>query len=110
MIAFQILLSVGKFEVKGLLQAWDRIPLRAPVDGSSSKLNWVLLTPAPRFTERQVLPSGQFNFLEFIGITEDEADFGRINGGDSLLALLIKQKAAPITDPGRESVFQNSQR
>ena len=30
MVAFQILLSVGRFPGKGLLQVWDRIPLRAP--------------------------------------------------------------------------------
>lgn len=101
MVAFQILLSVGRFEGKGLLQVWDRIPLLAPIDGTSSKLNWVLLSPAPSFSERQLLPSGQFQFLEFVGITEDEADFARKNGGDKLLALLIQRKAAPITDPSR---------
>src|SRR5271165_5203323 len=41
MVAFQILLSVGRFPGKGLLQVWDRIPLRAPIDGSSSALTWV---------------------------------------------------------------------
>lgn len=110
MVAFQILLSVGRFEGKGLLHVWDRIPLRAPIDGISSNLNWLLLTPAPRFAEEQVLPSGRFNFLEFIGITEDEANFGRNNGGDRLLALLLQREAAPVTDPGRESVMEESER
>jgi hypothetical protein len=109
MVAFQILMSVGRFEGKGLLQEWDRIPLRAPIDGMSSKLNWVLLTPAPNFSERQLLPSGSFNFLEFVGITEDEADFARNNNGNSLLALLMQQEAAPVTDPNRESVLQKSE-
>ena len=108
MVAFQILLSVGRFEGKGLLQVWDRIPLRAPIDGTSSKLNWVLLISAPNFSERQLLPSGQFHFLEFIGITEDEANFARNNGSDVLLPLLMQRKAAPLTDPGRESVLQQS--
>jgi hypothetical protein len=109
MVAFQILLSVGRFEGKELLQAWDRIPLRAPIDGSSSKLNWILLTPAPNFQESQRLPSGQFHFLEFIGITQDEADFARNNGGDRLLALLMQRKAAPVTHPTRSSVLQKSE-
>jgi hypothetical protein len=108
MMAFQILLSVGRFEGKGLVQVWDRIPLSAPIDGTSSKLNWVLLAPAPNFSERQLLPSGHFHFQEFIGINEQEADFARNNGGDKLLALLMQRKAAPVTDPGRESVFQKS--
>lgn len=106
MVAFQILLSVGRFEGKGQVQVWDRIPLRAPIDGTSSKLNWVLLAPAPNFRERQLLPSGHFHFQEFIGITEEEADFARNNGGIKLLALLMQRKAAPVTDPNRESVLQ----
>jgi len=109
MVAFQILLSVGRFERKELLQAWDRVPLRATIDGSSSKLNWVLLTPAPNFRESQQLPSGRFHFLEFIGITEDEADFARNSGGDKLLDLLIQRKAAPVTHPSRSSVLQKSE-
>jgi len=109
MVAFQILLSVGRFEGKGLLQAWDRIPLRAPIDGLSSKLNWTLLAPAPNFREPQQLPSGRFQFLEFIGITEDEADFARNNGGDKLLDLLIQRNAAPVTHPTRSSVSQKSE-
>jgi len=109
MVAFQILLSVGRFEGKGLLQVWDRVPLRAPIDGSSSNLNWVLLVPAPNFSERQVLPSGQFHFLQFVGITEDEANFARNNGGDKLLVLLTHRQAAPVTDPNRKSTLQKSE-
>ncbi len=108
MVAFQILLSVGKFEGKGLVQMWDRIPLRAPIDGTTSKLSWVLLVPAPNFSEQQILPSGRFQFLEFIGITQDEADFARKDGGDKLLALLTQRRAAPVTDPSRKSVLPQS--
>lgn len=105
MVAYQILLSVGRFEGRGLVQVWDRLTLRASIDGASSKLNWVLLAPAPNFSERQLLPSGHFHFQEFIGITEQEADFARYNGGAKLLTLLIQHKAAPVTDPSRESVL-----
>jgi hypothetical protein len=108
MVAFQILLSVGRFEEKRLLQVWDRIPLHAPIDGKSSELKWVLLVPAPGFSEPQRLPSGHFQFLEFIGITEEEAAFARNNGGDRLLALLTQHKGAPVTDPSRESVLGGS--
>lgn len=108
MVAFQILLSVGRFEGKGLLDVWDRIPLGAPIDGTSSKLNWLMLAPPPNFGERQLLPSGQFRFLEFIGITEEEADFARNSGGENLLAVLMQQNAAPITDPSRGSVLQKA--
>jgi len=68
-----------------------------------------LLTPAPNFRETQRLASGQFHFLEFIGISEDEADFARSHGGDQLLALLVERKAAPVTIPSRSSVLQKSE-
>lgn len=108
MVAFQILLSAGRFPGKGLLNVWDRIPLRAPIDDSSSALNWVLLTPSPNFSELQKLPSGRFHFLQFVGITEDEADYARRNGGDKLLTLLKQRGAAPVTDPTRRTILSES--
>jgi Suppressor of fused protein (SUFU) len=59
------------------------------------------------FSEQQLLPSGQSQFLEFVGITEDEANFARNNGNEKLLAPLIKRKGAPVSDPSRESVLEN---
>jgi hypothetical protein len=105
MVAFQILLSVGRFQGKEVLKVWDRIPLRAPIDGSSSVLNWLLLAPSQKFSGPQMLPSGQFYFLQFIGITEDEAAFARNAGGEKLLALLIQRTVAPLTDSNRTSVL-----
>ena len=108
MVAFQILLSVGRFPNKGVLQIWDRIPLRSPIDGSSSTLNWVLVAPSLKFGDLQQLPSGRFQFLEFIGITENEAEYARENGGDKLLPLLMQRDAAPMTDPLRLTVLPES--
>jgi len=105
MVAFQRLLSVGRFPGKGLLQIWDRIPLRAPIDGRSSALTWVLLTPSAELGDAPQLPSGRFQFLVFVGITEDEADYARASGGDKLLGLLIERSAAPVNDPGRASIL-----
>ncbi len=108
MVAFQILLSVGRFPGKGPLQIWDRIPLRAPIDGSSSVLNWVLLAPSLNFGGPQQLPSGRFQFMQFIGITEDEAEYARKNGGEKLLPLLKRRNAAPVTEPTRRTVLSES--
>lgn len=108
MLAFQILLSAGRFPGKDLLSIWDRIPLRAPIDGVSSTLTWVVLVPSPRFQETQQLPSGKFQFLEFVGITEDEAEYARNSGGDRLLELLTLRNSAPISDPTRKSVLAQS--
>ncbi len=105
MLAFQILLSSGRFPGKGPLNIWDRIPLRAPIDGQTSVLTWVLLIPSPSFRETQQIPSGKFHFLEFIGITEEEAEYARNHGGDKLLELLTLRNAAPVTDPTRKSAL-----
>lgn len=104
MLAFQILLAAGRFAGRSPLGIWDRIPLRSPIDGSHSQLTWVVLTPATEYTGVQQLPSGQFQFYQFVGITEKEAEFARARGGEELLRLLLEHKAAPITDPNRESV------
>lgn len=61
MVAFQILLSCGRFPGKGVLQFWDRIPLRSPIDGSSSPLTWVLLAPSASFAEQQQLRRANFS-------------------------------------------------
>lgn len=105
MVAFQRLLSVGRFPGKGVLQVWDRIPLRSAMDGSSSRLTWVLLTPTRDLGESQQLPSGRFHFIRFLGVTEDEAEYARQKGGDKLLDLLVRGDAAPITDPSRTTVL-----
>ena len=104
MVAFQILLSVGRFPGRGLLEIWDRVPLRAPIDGLSSALTWVLLTPHPLFPEPQELPSGHFQFIDFVGVTEDEAEYARKNGGDELLKLLTLRNVGNVTDPMRQTV------
>jgi hypothetical protein len=105
MVAFQILLAAGRFPGRGLLGIGDRTPLRSPIDGSSSKLTWVLLAAESLNAGVQQLPSGQFQFTQFVGITEKEAEYARANGSDELVRLLLRHKAAPITDPSRESVL-----
>ncbi len=105
MVAFQILLSVGRFQDKGLLRIWDRIPLNAPIDGKSSVLNWVLLTPHPVIQLPQQIPSGRFQFISLVGITEDEAEFARKNSGEELLKLLKLRNAWSVIDPMRQSVL-----
>ena len=105
MVAFQILLAAGRFSGRGLLGIWDRIPLRAPIDGKQSQLTWVVLTPTTEYAGPQQLPSGQFQFSQFVGITEKEAEYARASGSEELLRLLLKHKAAPITNPNRASVL-----
>jgi hypothetical protein len=105
MVAFQLLLAAGRFPGKGVLAIWDRVPVRGPIDGKNSQLTWFMLAPATDFAGMQQLPSGQFQFIQFVGITENEAEYARTKGGDELFRMLLAQKAAPVTDSNRASIF-----
>jgi hypothetical protein len=105
MVAFQLLLAAGRFPGKGLLAVWDRIPLRGPIDGEKSQLSSVMLAPATDFPGVQQLPSGQFQFIQFVGITENEAEYARAKGSPELFRMLVAQKAAPVTDSKRASIL-----
>jgi suppressor of fused protein SUFU len=104
MVAFQILLAAGRFTGKAPLNVWDRLPLRAPIDGLSSALDWLLLVPPPQFAETQQIPSGRFDFIQFVGMTEEEAAYARANGSHKLFQLLQQSGAAPIIDPNRVTI------
>jgi hypothetical protein len=105
MVAFQLLLAAGRYPGKGLLAIWDRVPLRSPIDGKTSQLTWLLLAPATEFAGVQQLPSGQFQFIQFVGITEDEAEYARARGSTELFRVVLEQKAAPVTDSTRASIL-----
>ena len=105
MVAFQLLLAAGRYPGKGLLAVWDRVPLRSPIDGKTSQLTWFLLAPATDFAGVQQLPSGQFQFIQFVGITEKEAEYARAKGSPELFRMLLEQKAAPVTDATRPSIL-----
>jgi hypothetical protein len=105
MVAFQLLLAAGRFPGKSLLAIWDRVPVRGPIDGKDSQLTWFMLAPATDFAGVQQLPSGQFQFIQFVGITENEAEYARAKGSDELFRMLLAQKAAPVTDSHRASIL-----
>ena len=105
MVAFQLCLAHGRFPGKPALGLWDRIPLRAPIDSKLSLLTLLLVAPATGYEGIHQIPSGQFEFLNFVGITEDEADVARTQGGDVLYERLLERNAAPMTQPERTSVL-----
>lgn len=106
MVAFQILLGANRFPERGPLDEGDRIPLRSPINGTGSQLTSVLVAASPDFAGVQQLPSGYFEFFQFIGITEDEAEFASLNGSPKLLHQLMDRKVAPVTDPDRTSILR----
>jgi hypothetical protein len=106
MVAFDLCLAHGRFPGKSALQLWARIPLRAPIDGRSSSLTFLLLAPMTGHEGTQQILSGHFQLLNFIGITEDEAALAREHGGDRLYRNLLERGAAPITRPERKSILE----
>jgi hypothetical protein len=108
MVAFQQLLAANRFPGKPPLHLWDRIPLRSPIDGSASALTWILVTPSVAFGGTRQLPSGCFEFLQFVAITEDEAGYARRHGGNELLELLVSRNAAPVADANRRTILSVS--
>jgi hypothetical protein len=105
MVTLQLLLAAGRFPGKGLLNFWQRVPLRSPSDGEDSKLTWVLLTPTVEFSAVQQLPSGRLQFIQFVGITEQEAEFARTHSSGELLKLLVAIRASSVTDPARCNIL-----
>lgn len=63
------------------------------------------LSPAAGFEGVHQIASGKLEFLNFVGITEQEAGFAREHGGDKLYSLLLEKGAAPVTRPERASVI-----
>ena len=59
-----------------------------------------MLAPSPYGTE-QHLESGTFDFVQVVGITEEEALYANEDGGPKLLDRLSAANAFPVTDPKR---------
>ena len=105
-LAFELLLSHGRYPGREPLGVGDRIPLRGPiVPGTDSELTWLLLCPPARFPDRCALDSGHFALLELVGATEAEAALSRDQGLSELLPLLEARGARAVTDPARRCVL-----
>lgn len=104
LMAYQILLSHGRYPGREPLGVFDRLPLRSPIWSEDSDLQYLMIAPADPSTGSQRLESGSFDLWRIVGITEAEAAFARAHGGDALLAQLHTAGAFPVTDPARPTV------
>ena len=104
--AFELLLAHERYEGRDRLSFGDRIPLRGPiVPGTESALTYLLVAPPADGAEVFQLESGRAEFVQLVGISEREAEFGRENGLDPLLELLRENQAYSKTDPQRSSIL-----
>jgi hypothetical protein len=101
LIAFQTLLSCGRYPGREQMGVNDRIPLRAPITPEPSVLTRLMLAYPEGYPRCLKLPSGAADLLHVVGITDAEADFARQHGGDALVEHLRRAGAFPVTDPKR---------
>ena len=104
LLAYQILLGWNHYEGRDIIRIGDRIPLRQPIDGAASQLDWVVVAPPKGYAPRFQLPTGHTEFLHLVGLTEAEKLFAADAGIEALLDKLPAQ-AYPVTDPDRASVI-----
>jgi len=102
-LAYHLLLCMGRLPGTPL-DYGHRLPV-GPVNGdTSSNVTIVAVARPSHYTAQQQLPSGKFDFLHLIGITEQERNWARSH---STLELIIRLEAAgafPVTRPMRASI------
>ncbi|PLY00604.1 MAG: hypothetical protein C0623_07010 [Desulfuromonas sp.] len=99
LIAYNILLSVGKFGDKPLLDYGARIP--QPI---APNITHLIIGKPTEYPESIDLVSGEFDFLQVCGITEGEYGYAKDHGSFELCELLLEKGIYPITDPRREGM------
>lgn len=102
---FQILLAHNRFKGREILEPWDRIPLRSPIDGQASVITYLWITPGQNFPKKSHLDSGYFYWNHVIGISESEAEYARNGHSNELIERLKADASFPLTKPDRPSSF-----
>ena len=104
LMVFQILLCHGRYESSPPLGEFDRIPLRGSICPEASVLTHLMLTLPSRFPQEALLESGPFDFYQVVGISDAEAAYARLRGGQALVDLLVAHNHFPVTDPKRKEL------
>ena len=76
-IAFQILLSVGEYPGRELLDVHARLPLRCSISPEPSELTWLVVGPPDGLPSSFQLASGVVDLLTIVGVTEQEVAHAR---------------------------------
>jgi hypothetical protein len=106
MLAFDILLSAGRFPNRTPLSFHDRIPLGGPVNGQADcEIRNLVTAPCESGPQRFMLASGKVLLMGFTGITDAEAAFATAHGSPALIERLRQTDYYPTTNPRRNSVI-----
>jgi hypothetical protein len=105
MLAFDILLSAGRFPGKEHLGFNDRIPLRAPLNGDRAcVLRNLVMTEPEGIPMAFQLPSGKVLLTGFTAISDEELKEAKQIGSPSLIDRLRVAGFHPVNDPHRRSL------
>ncbi len=99
LIAFNILVSIGKYGDRPILGHWDRIPQSIEPNISHFVLGLPISHP-----ETIELVSGEVDLLQVVGITREEFAYAKEFGSPAICSLLQEHGVYPVTDPDRSSV------
>ncbi len=98
LMAYNILLSVGRFGEREMLNYGDRVPLKIQPNIS----NMVFSEPKD-FPISIELQSGKVQLLQVLGITIEELAFAKLNGSHELVELIYSQQSSLVTSSIRQS-------
>jgi hypothetical protein len=99
LVAFNILLSIGHYGDKPLVDYGDRIPLFIEPNIAS-----LMVVKPSQCSESFDLISGKVDVLQVTGITIEELKYAKIHGSDSLAKLLLESVGSYALEPGRSDV------
>ncbi len=100
LVAFNILVSVGHFGDKPLLDYGDRIPMSIEPNISS-----LMVVKPNQFPESFDLISGKVDILQITGITAQELDYAKENNSEGLANKLFESQGSFTIKPDRLGVI-----
>jgi Suppressor of fused protein (SUFU) len=106
LLAFDLLLSAGRYPDRPPLDVGTRIALRGPINGEEGCFVRNMVAVEPEGVPAGFsLPSGKVKFLAFTGATDAEIEFAKQNRSATLIDSLRAAGYHPVTDPRRPSLY-----
>jgi len=100
LMAFNILLSVGHYGERPMLEYGDRIPTEI----KPNLTNLVLAEPK-KFKNSIELVSGSVDLMQVVGLTKTEFEFAKEHGSLAIIEKIWNRVGSFILQPSRESVI-----
>jgi hypothetical protein len=100
LVAFNIMIVIGKYDQKRILNVDDRIPMA--IEPNITEL--MVVTP-DEYPSSFDLASGKVRLLQVVGITANEANYAQNTNSQELAKNLLSMRSNYTTDPDRADVI-----